>query len=472
MDAAHGSGVRRDRQPTTGSRSSTPAGNSSRPGAGACPTAATPTRSARAGAARASTGSGPGSSTLRSGSPPTALTSTWRTSTTSASRSSTSPVARVAEWPIPGGQRPERADRRRRQGLRHHASNAMWRFDTNGVPDNSWDGDGVTGSPARAPDSSNWPEGVAVGRHRRLRGGQQKPPHREVRSERRRSRQAGASAAADDGQFNFPYGVLATGGSVWVADTYNHRLQKFSQAGAHQLTVGARSARRLLLPGRRQRDSLRGRVRGGLEWARHPAARRLGQHRSRGGSTEASSPASVTVTANGMYAPAACDHVNLYDTDREPDGPVRRLGLRLPASSASRAGARRTPTATCTSPTSPITASQKFSPAGAPLAAVRIARDRATGSSTRPGTWPSTAGNVYVADSANNRIQKFARNGAFLAKWGSYGGGDGQFENPTGVTVDSRGHVFVSDGAAQPYPGARHGRQLHREVGRAWRRTG
>ena len=77
-----------------------------------------------------------------------------------------------------------------------------------------------------------------------------------------------------------------------------------------------------------------------------------------------------------------------------------------------------------------------------------------------------------MADSGNNRIQKFAPNGAFLAKLGGYGGGDGQFENPTGVALDSRGHIFVSDGAHGPYPEARAGRQLHREVGRAWRRTG
>ena len=89
---------------------------------------------------------------------------------------------------------------------------------------------------------------------------------------------------------------------------------------------------------------------------------------------------------------------------------------------------------------------QKLDPAGAPLA-VFGRRDRATGSSTRPGTWPSTARERVRGGQRNNRIQKFAPNGAFLAKWGGYGGGDGQFENPTGVALDSRGHIFVSDGA-------------------------
>ena len=31
-------------------------------------------------------------------------------------------------------------------------------------------------------------------------------------------------------------------------------------------------------------------------------------------------------------------------------------------------------------------------------------------------------GNVYVADTANNRIQVFSSNGTFISKWGRYGG--------------------------------------------------
>ena len=33
----------------------------------------------------------------------------------------------------------------------------------------------------------------------------------------------------------------------------------------------------------------------------------------------------------------------------------------------------------------------------------------------------------------------------FMAKWGSYGSGDGQFNHPTDVTVDSSGNVYVLD---------------------------
>jgi len=54
-------------------------------------------------------------------------------------------------------------------------------------------------------------------------------------------------------------------------------------------------------------------------------------------------------------------------------------------------------------------------------------------------------GNVYVADTYNHRIQKFTSSGGFLTKWGSYGTGDGQFNVPCGVAVDSNGNVYVAD---------------------------
>ena len=54
-------------------------------------------------------------------------------------------------------------------------------------------------------------------------------------------------------------------------------------------------------------------------------------------------------------------------------------------------------------------------------------------------------GNVYVADNANQRIQKFDSNGNFLLKWGSKGTEDGQFISPYEVAVDSQGNVYVID---------------------------
>ena len=61
------------------------------------------------------------------------------------------------------------------------------------------------------------------------------------------------------------------------------------------------------------------------------------------------------------------------------------------------------------------------------------------------GVAVDSSGNVYVADTFNNRIQKFTSTGTFITKWGSSGSGDGQFSFPTGIAVDSSGNVYVVD---------------------------
>ena len=54
------------------------------------------------------------------------------------------------------------------------------------------------------------------------------------------------------------------------------------------------------------------------------------------------------------------------------------------------------------------------------------------------------SGNVYVADSRNQRVQVFNSDGTFLFKWGSQGSEDGQFQFPVGITVDGSGRVYVA----------------------------
>jgi DNA-binding beta-propeller fold protein YncE len=61
------------------------------------------------------------------------------------------------------------------------------------------------------------------------------------------------------------------------------------------------------------------------------------------------------------------------------------------------------------------------------------------------------AGHVYVADREQNRIQKFTWDGRHLATWGrnggdgSYGNAPGEFNGPYGVAADGAGNVYVLD---------------------------
>ena len=55
------------------------------------------------------------------------------------------------------------------------------------------------------------------------------------------------------------------------------------------------------------------------------------------------------------------------------------------------------------------------------------------------------SGNVFVTEFFTNRIEKFDNAGTFLTTWGSVGTGNGQFEVPLGVAVDGSGNVFVAE---------------------------
>jgi tripartite motif-containing protein 71 len=61
------------------------------------------------------------------------------------------------------------------------------------------------------------------------------------------------------------------------------------------------------------------------------------------------------------------------------------------------------------------------------------------------GVAVDAAGNFYVADSANNRVQKFNKYGQFLIQWGSIC--DGCLRGPSGIAIDHEGRVLVVDSA-------------------------
>jgi streptogramin lyase len=65
------------------------------------------------------------------------------------------------------------------------------------------------------------------------------------------------------------------------------------------------------------------------------------------------------------------------------------------------------------------------------------------------GVAVDSIGNVYVADTGNSRVQKFTSDGNFLEAWGTVGSGDGQFNEPLGVVVDLTGNVYVADSGNQ-----------------------
>jgi sugar lactone lactonase YvrE len=55
------------------------------------------------------------------------------------------------------------------------------------------------------------------------------------------------------------------------------------------------------------------------------------------------------------------------------------------------------------------------------------------------------AGNLFVLDTGNHRIQKFGPDGKYLATYGRRGQGPGEFQYPAWLSVDGKGFIYVTD---------------------------
>ena len=55
-------------------------------------------------------------------------------------------------------------------------------------------------------------------------------------------------------------------------------------------------------------------------------------------------------------------------------------------------------------------------------------------------------GDIYVSDGyGNSRVVKFSKDGQFISTWGKKGKGEGEFNLPHAIVVDSKGRVYVAD---------------------------
>ena len=69
-----------------------------------------------------------------------------------------------------------------------------------------------------------------------------------------------------------------------------------------------------------------------------------------------------------------------------------------------------------------------------------------TGEFAEPEFIAFSGGNLYVTDTANNRVEEFSSSGTCIAEFGSKGTGNGQFEGPEGIASDpATGTLYVAD---------------------------
>jgi sugar lactone lactonase YvrE len=224
------------------------------------------------------------------------------------------------------------------------------------------------------------------------------------------------------GEFNSPSSVATDAtGNVYVADTFNERVEKFDASGAFLLAWG---------------KDVGG---AGVGLCTTAASCQAGSTGGQGGEFAVNGPDGVATDATGnVYVTEF--YGNRIQKFTSSGGFVRAWGKNVGGVGVGVC----TVAAACQAGSSGGLGGELFGPEG-------VATD--------------AAGNVYVADSVNRRIQKFDASGAFLRAWGKDVGGAGvglctvagschagnpgglgdEFSNPFGVGTDTAGAVYVTD---------------------------
>jgi DNA-binding beta-propeller fold protein YncE len=207
------------------------------------------------------------------------------------------------------------------------------------------------------------------------------------------------------GQLNVPEGIAADRvGHIYVADTWNSRIDKFSASGS-LLATWKSTASRLFYR-----------------------------------------PLAVATGRNG----------NVYVTDNEDDWvyrlspsgtPLRRLGQFGNPTQGQYLG----PTAVAVDQRGTVYVASynwiyTLSPAGKTLAMWGTLHPGSDPGRFRlpGGLATDAAGNVYAADTGNQRIEMLSPSGSVLHIWGGKTGAI-RFREPRGIAVDARGDVYVTD---------------------------
>jgi DNA-binding beta-propeller fold protein YncE len=219
---------------------------------------------------------------------------------------------------------------------------------------------------------------------------------------------------SEDGQFSEPEGIAISGDDVFVADTGNHRIQRFDRIGTHELSWGTFGNGDLQFknPAAIAVDAVDGE--GGTVYVADTGNNLIKRYTRNGvflsafgrpgaGRGEFSGPTGVATFRDDQHVlrvyvvDGGNDRVQIFDADENVVGVFGRKG---PGQG------------------------EFDGPQG-----VVVAPD----------------GSVFVTDGGNDRVQHFAADGRFLRVFGSSGSAVGRFDGPHGVAVDRNGDLHVAD---------------------------
>lgn len=211
-----------------------------------------------------------------------------------------------------------------------------------------------------------------------------------------------------NGQLNAPKGIAidTQRNLIWVSDTGNNRVQKFNMKGQFQCSVGSVSAPR----------GLSVRLSNGNVWVANAGIHSI---------TRLTTACGSTLTIGGFGSGDAQFSTPL-DTAQDSAGNVYVTDYNNSrVQKFNQNGVYQSQFGVAGSGDSRFTASPQFSGAGA----IDI----------------DAAGDLFVTDYSNSRIQKFTPEGVPITLFGWPGPGKGQVDHPIGIAVDGAGSVWVAD---------------------------
>jgi tripartite motif-containing protein 71 len=266
---------------------------------------------------------------------------------------------------------------------------------------------------------------------------------------------------APNGGLNQPEGVAVNNatGNVYVTDTFNNRMQEFSQTGSFIRTWGYRSldaANGMSYPRGLWIDQTNGNIfmnntRGANIKRYDSNGNYLGQFGSEGSGTGQYFYARGIVGAtNRLYIPDS-GNLRFVATDRSgnvvwtrPCGTRGSSFVLLGCTSATVDASGNVYTAGVVD-----NALYKFSPTGTLIWKRIYARGAGQGQLNQPYGVAVRGSLLYVSDMGNNRISVFDLNGTFQGTFGSAGAGNGQLRKPMAITIDSAGRIYVCENTGE-----------------------
>jgi DNA-binding beta-propeller fold protein YncE len=266
---------------------------------------------------------------------------------------------------------------------------------------------------------------------------------------------------APNGGLNQPEGVAVNNatGNIYVTDTFNNRMQEYTQTGAFIRTWGYRSldpASGMSYPRGVWIDQANGNVymnnTRGANIKRYDAnGNYLGQFGTEGSGTgQYFYSRGIAGTATRLYIPDS-GNLRFVATDRSgnvqwtrPCGTRGTSFVLLGCTSAAVDASGNIYTAGVVD-----NALYKFSPSGTLLWKRIYARGSGQGQLNQPYGVAVRGNLLYVSDMGNNRISVFDLNGAFQGTFGSAGTGNGQLRKPMAITIDSAGRIYVCENTGE-----------------------